>query len=60
MKKLKINQRILEEIKKLENEETKTFLTNVWSIELSHPVYSEVFRYTDDYSSLLDKIYGSD
>lgn len=56
MQKLKVNQRILDEIRNIENGDVKKFLTAVWSNELSHPVYSEVFRYNEDYSSILDNI----
>ena len=60
MKKLKINKRILEEIQKIENSAVKDFLINIWSNELSHPIVSEIFRYKEDYSSLLDRLIGDD
>ena len=53
---LKINKRIYEELEKVEDLSVKKFLLNIWSIELSHPIISEVFRYTDGYFSIIDRI----
>lgn len=57
---MKINKRILEEIQSVEDLQTKSFLKQVWSIELSHPIFSEVFQYRKDYSAILDNIIGEE